>query len=104
VTVVLYATFTALEGTEARVASLLEGLTENVRREPGNILFEPSTLRGQPRSFFVYEVYRDEAAFEAHLSAPYGAVFNGALAGLVEGGGSALTWLSPLLSQNGADN
>jgi len=102
-TVVLYAEFTALEGREQEVALLLAGLTADVRSEPGNILFEPSTLRARPGEFFVYEVYRDEAAFEAHISAPYGAVFNAALADLVVGGGSSLTWLTALPSQHGAD-
>ena len=101
-TVALYATFTALEGREEEVALLLAGLTADVRSEPGNVLFEPTTLRDRPREFFVYEVYRDEAAFEQHISASYGAVFNGALRELVEGGGSSLTWLTPLPSQDGA--
>lgn len=101
-TVALYATFTALAGKEIDVARLLADLTLEVRKEPGNVLFEPTTVRGDPRSFFVYEVYRDEAALEAHLAAPHGAVFNGALSDLVHGGGSALTWLTPLASEHGA--
>jgi len=89
----LYAEFTALPGAEQRVAELVEGLTALVREEPGNIAFEPYTLEADPAHWFVYEVYRDEAAFQAHITAPYGAVFNAELASLVEGGGSRLTWL-----------
>lgn len=95
--VALYAEFTALEGRAAEVAALLEGLTRAVRAEPGNVLFEPSTRVGRPREFFVYEVYRDAAAFEAHVAAAYGREFNAALAELIEGDGSVLTWLAPLL-------
>jgi len=91
----LYAEFTAIEGTEALVASLVAGLTELVRAEPGNLAFVPYTLESNPRHWFVYEVYEDEAAFQAHITAPYGAVFNAELATLVEGGGSRLTWLVP---------
>lgn len=91
----LYAEFTAIEGAEERVAALVAGLTALVREEPGNLAFIPYTLESHPRRWFVYEVYADEAAFQAHVTAPYGAVFNAELASLVEGGGSQLTWLVP---------
>lgn len=94
--VALYAEFTAREGREAEVAVLLEGLTTQVRAEPGNILFEPATLVDNPRSFFVFEVYRDDAAFEAHLAATHGIEFNLALTELIEGDGSVLTMVVPL--------
>ena len=97
-TVALYATFRALEGQERRVAELLAALTADVINEPGNVLFEPTTLSEDPRSYFVYEVYRDQEAFDAHIAAPYGAVFNDSLRDLVEGGGSTLTWLTALSS------
>ena len=40
-------------------------------------------------------MYRDEAAFDTHIAADYGAVFNAALGPLIEEDGSRLTWLSP---------
>ena len=94
-TVALYAEFTARPGSEAAVAALVAELTARVRAEPGNVLFEPSTLREEPRRWFVYEVYRDEAGFQAHISAPYGETFNAALNPLIEEAGSQLTWLTP---------
>lgn len=90
----LYAEFTANPGAEQRVAELVRELTAHVRAEPGNVVFDPRTLKGDPRRWFVYEVYRDEAAFHEHIAADYGATFNAALAGLVEGGGSTLTFLA----------
>jgi quinol monooxygenase YgiN len=95
VTVTLYAEFTARAGAEDAVAGLVRELAERVRAEPGNVLFEPSTLEAEPRSWFVYEVYRDSDAFQAHISADYGAAFNAALRPLIEEDGSQLTWLSP---------
>ena len=56
-------------------------------------LIVPYTLEANPRRWFVYEVYRDAAAFEAHISADYGATFNAALNPLIEEDGSQLTWL-----------
>lgn len=94
--VVLYAEFTARPGREEEVALLLLGLTAQVRREPGNIRFDPFRLRTNPAAFFVYEAYTDAAAFTTHLAADYGAAFNTALQDLIEGDGSDLTWLTPL--------
>jgi quinol monooxygenase YgiN len=92
----LYAEFTAISGCEQQVTELLAELTELVRAEPGNIAFVPFTVQTAPRRFFVFEVYADEAAFEAHIRAVYGVTFNAALAPLIEGTGSDLTWLVPL--------
>ena len=89
----LYAEFTARPGAEDRVADLVRELTLRVRAEPGNVVFDPRTLRDDPRRWFVYEVYRDEDAFRAHLAADYGAHFNAELAPLVLDGGSRLTFL-----------
>jgi quinol monooxygenase YgiN len=92
----LYAEFTAKQGSEARVAELVLELTALVRQEPGNVSFAPYTEEAHPNRFFVFEVYRDEAAFQAHIAADYGARFNAALADLIEGDGSVLTWLRPV--------
>ena len=91
----LYAEFTVKPGSEARVAEMMRELTEKVRSEPGNELFLPYTRESNPREYFVFEVYRDEAAFQEHISADYGAVFNGELGRHIEGDGSVLTWLQP---------
>jgi quinol monooxygenase YgiN len=91
----LYAEFTVKEGSEARVAELMRELTERVRNEPGNELFLPYTRETNPREYFVFEVYRDEAAFQEHITADYGATFNAELAQHIEEDGSILTWLEP---------
>jgi quinol monooxygenase YgiN len=94
--VALYAEFTAKPGREEEVASLLAELTRKVRTEPGNLVFDPHRLESNPAEFFVYEVYADPAAFDAHITADYGATFNTALGYLIIGDGSELTWLRPL--------
>jgi (4S)-4-hydroxy-5-phosphonooxypentane-2,3-dione isomerase len=38
----------------------------NTRKEPGNLRFDVSRRLDDPNRFFLYEVYRDEAAFKAH--------------------------------------
>jgi quinol monooxygenase YgiN len=92
----LYAEFTVKPGNEDRVAEMMRQLTEEVRREPGNQLFLPYTRETNPREYFVFEVYEDDAAFQEHISADYGARFNGELADLIEEDGSVLTWLQPV--------
>jgi quinol monooxygenase YgiN len=92
----LYAEFTVKPGSEARVAEMMLELTQHVRQEPGNELFLPYTREENPREYFVFEVYRDEAAFQEHISADYGATFNQELTRHIEGDASDLTWLRPV--------
>jgi quinol monooxygenase YgiN len=105
----LVARFTAQYGREEEVSHLLLALAENVRQEPGCLAFEPYRVAASPvgagastdpeaigTGFVVVEAYRDEAAFAAHLVAPYGATFNAALGPLIVEDGSALTFLAPL--------
>lgn len=94
--IALFAEFTAKPGREEDVAGLLAELTRKVRTEPGNLVFDPHRLESNPAEFFVYEVYADPAAFDAHLTADYGAAFNTALGDLITGEGSDLTRLRPL--------
>jgi quinol monooxygenase YgiN len=94
VSMILYAEFTAKPGSETEVGRLISGLAEDVRREPGNTEFTVYRERDNPRKFFVFEQYLDEASFEAHISAQYGVIFNERLSSLIEEGESQLTWLT----------
>lgn len=94
--VVLIAEFTAHQGQERIVADLLAGLAANVRQEPGNIAFDCYQRADDPCRFVVYEIYRDQQAFEAHIAADHGAVFNKRLTQLIVEPHSMLTFLRPL--------
>lgn len=94
--VILYATFTATQGNAAQVATLLSDYACEVRKEPGNLRFEALHRAELPESFFVFEEYADETAFQAHLNAPYGALFNAALTALIVEPHSVLTLLRRL--------
>lgn len=89
----LLAEFTAREGAEDEVARLILEYAEKVREEEGNLAFEVYTKEADPRAYWIFEVYRDEDAFKAHLKAPYGGPFNTALAPLIEEDASVLTFL-----------
>ena len=92
----LLAEFTAREGAEAEVARLLLDYAQKVREEEGNLAFDVYTKASHPRAFWIFEVYRDEDAFKAHLKAPYGGPFNAALVPLIEEDASVLTFLDPV--------
>jgi quinol monooxygenase YgiN len=94
VPVILYAEFTAKPGSESQVQMLISDLAGKVRREPGNTEFTVYRERDNPRKFFVFEEYLDDAGFEAHIDAEYGAVFNRRLGSLIEEGASQLTFLT----------
>ena len=91
---ILYAEFTAKSGSESQVETLISGLAEQVRREPGNTEFTVFRERDNPRKFFVFEQYLDEASFDAHIGAEYGLIFNQRLSSHIEEGESQLTWLT----------
>ncbi|MEU1464665.1 MULTISPECIES: putative quinol monooxygenase [Streptomyces] len=92
----LLAEFTAREGAEDEVARLIRDYAKKVREEDGNLAFDVYTKASNPRAYWIFEVYRDEDAFQAHLKAPYGGPFNAALAPLIEEDASVLTLLDPL--------
>ena len=90
---ILHATFTARPGEAETVAALLRDFAEEVRREEGNVVFDATRLIDEPDHFFVYEVYRDEEAFRAHLANPAGGPFNAALQQRILEPSSQLTFL-----------
>jgi quinol monooxygenase YgiN len=59
-------TWEAKEGEEERVGQLLEEITPLVRAEPGCLMYIAHRSAEDPRTFFIYEQYEDEAAFLAH--------------------------------------
>lgn len=92
----LFAEFTARDGAEDAVAGLVRDYARKVREEGGNLAFDVHTRASDPRAFWIFEVYRDEDAFQAHLKAPYGVPFNAALAPLIVEAAAVLTFLDPL--------
>jgi quinol monooxygenase YgiN len=94
--VALIAEFTARPGEGDAVAELLAGLVRDVRTEQGNVAFDCYRRQDDKDKFVVHEIYRDKAAFEHHIAADYGAVFNARLRELIREPNSVLTFLVPL--------
>lgn len=61
----------AKEGKGDAVAEILQGLIEPTMAEEGVKFFVPYRSPTDPLSFFIYELYVDEAGWEAHNNAPH---------------------------------
>jgi quinol monooxygenase YgiN len=67
----IIAEWLAQAGEEDAVAAAVEKLIEPSRAEPGNILYQPNRDPENPLRFVIYELYADEAAFQAHVDSPH---------------------------------
>jgi quinol monooxygenase YgiN len=70
-TYVVCAKWTAQTGHEAEVRECIEALVEPSRAEPGSLMYLPHQDPEDPRVFFIYEQYADEAAYLAHGASPH---------------------------------
>ena len=61
----------AKEGSEDRLAAIIDELMEPSRAEPGCRFYQPHRSPDDPRLFFLYEQYADEAGYEAHMATPH---------------------------------
>jgi quinol monooxygenase YgiN len=63
---VVSALWRANEGEEERIARICEEMTAPSREEPGNLFYQPHRSPEDPRLFYLYEQYEDEAGYQAH--------------------------------------
>lgn len=59
------------EHREDFMRSVLDDASGSVTNEPGCLRFDVVQEEADPNHIWLYEVYRDQAAFEAHLEAPH---------------------------------
>jgi autoinducer 2-degrading protein len=69
--VVLAVTWIAKAGREAEVEEVFSKLTTEARKEPGCTIFQVHRHKTEPRRYFIYELYKDDAALEAHRTTPH---------------------------------
>jgi autoinducer 2-degrading protein len=68
---VLAVTWMAKLGHESDVAVIFEKLTTESRNEPGCLMYQVHKHKTDPRRFFIYEQYKDDAALEAHRTSSH---------------------------------
>ena len=69
--VVLAVTWMAKPGHEEEVAKIFRKLTVASRQEPGCLMYLVHRHKTDPKRFFIYEQYRDDAAIEAHRNSTH---------------------------------
>lgn len=70
----MYVVCVKIQVVPDRVAEFIEASRANgrgSRTEPGNVRWDLLQGNDDPARFFLYEVYRDEAAFQAHQKTPH---------------------------------
>ena len=70
-TVVLAVTWVAREGESDAVAELLRRMAPLSRAEPGCLQYEVHRDRDEPNTFFLFERYADQEAFDAHSASEH---------------------------------
>jgi autoinducer 2-degrading protein len=68
---VLAVTWMAKLGHESDVAVIFEKLTAESRKEAGCLMYQVHKHKTDPRRFFIYEQYKDDAAMEAHRTSSH---------------------------------
>lgn len=76
---------TAAEGKRDELLAVLAELVDATGGEPGTLQYVLHTEAGNPDVVWFYEVYADQAAFDAHTGSAAMAEVIGSTAGLVAG-------------------
>jgi quinol monooxygenase YgiN len=64
-------TYIVKPGNEEEAAELFRKMTGHTRTEPGCRFYLAHRSTADPRRFFLYEQYDNQAALDAHRAAPY---------------------------------
>ena len=72
-----------LEQIDAFLPQMRENASASARDEPGCRQFDVCYDPDHPGHVFLYEVYDDRTAFDAHLSTPHFKSFDAATAGMI---------------------
>jgi (4S)-4-hydroxy-5-phosphonooxypentane-2,3-dione isomerase len=82
---VIYVEFTLHEQSVSGFMPLMLGNAEaSLRDEPGCERFDVLQVPGKPHEIVLYEIYKDKAAFQAHLKTRHFQEFNSATAAHIQ--------------------
>lgn len=68
---VVAATYRARENEEEKIREILEIMAPLSRAEPSCLFYQAHRSPDDPRVFFLYEQYTDEAGYQAHMETPH---------------------------------
>jgi quinol monooxygenase YgiN len=89
----------ARPGLEDAFREHITELVRQVRREPGCLTFTAYEARDTPGRFYLYEIYTNAAAFDAHLKTDHVHAFISAIPELSTGGPGSLIQLNEIAVQ-----
>ena len=78
------------EGRDAFLKAAVEDGQGSTQNEPGCLRFDVYNDQSDPNKFVFVEVYKDEAAFQAHTKTPHFAAWREATKDLMEGAPTAM--------------
>ena len=83
----MFAVVVTFRVAEGAMAAFLPAMTENARaslaNEPGCHRFDVCTDPTRPGEVFLYELYTDRSAFDAHLASDHFKVFDARVADMI---------------------
>lgn len=82
--IVVIATFKAKLGCEQELEDAIKGMVEKVSAEEGTLAYTLHRAPNEKDKFMLYEMYRDQAAFEFHGTQDYFKEFGKGIRGLLE--------------------
>ncbi len=68
---VVSAKWQAKEGKDERLLELIREMTPPSRAEDGNLFYQAQRSLEDPRVFYLYEQYVDEASYQAHMDSEH---------------------------------
>jgi len=83
--ITVVAKLTAKAGSEKQMEEALRAMIPKVREEPGALTYVLTQSMKNPAVFVFYEVYKDQAAFDAHTKTPHMAELQSKLPALLDG-------------------
>jgi quinol monooxygenase YgiN len=86
----------ARPGLEETFRARIVELVRAVRNEPGCVTFTAYEARDTPGRFYLYEIYKDAAAFDVHLKTDHVHAFISAIPDLSTGGPGSLIQLNEI--------
>jgi quinol monooxygenase YgiN len=92
----MIAVLDARPGLEGAFRTKIVELVRAVRREPGCVTFTAYEARDTPGRVYLYEIYTDAAAFDAHLKTGHVHAFISAIPALSTGGPGSLVQLNEI--------
>ena len=73
--VILLAYINILPGFEKEVKEAMNTMAAETSKESGSEQFLPYTRNDSPQTIVIYEIYKNDAAFELHKSLPHSKIF-----------------------------